>query len=52
VEKARADGLNVEMAVVADDCALPRNKGITGRRGVAGTVFVSSARPIVRGGEN
>ena len=40
VEKARSEGLNVEMVVVADDCALPRDKGITGRRGVAGTVFV------------
>jgi dihydroxyacetone kinase len=26
--------------VVADDCALPRTKGITGARGVAGTVLV------------
>lgn len=40
LEKARADGLDVEMVVVADDCALPRDKGIAGRRGVAGTVFV------------
>lgn len=29
------------MHVVADDCALPRDKGITGRRGVAGTVLVA-----------
>lgn len=29
------------MCVVADDCALPRDKGITGRRGVAGTVLVA-----------
>ena len=28
------------MVVVADDCALPKDKGITGRRGVAGTIFV------------
>lgn len=28
------------MCVVADDCALPKSKGITGARGVAGTVFV------------
>jgi Dak1 domain len=26
--------------VVADDCAVPRTKGITGARGVAGTVLV------------
>lgn len=31
----------VRMCVVADDCALPRDKGITGRRGVAGTVLVA-----------
>lgn len=30
----------VEMVVVADDCALSRTKGITGARGVAGTVLV------------
>lgn len=42
-EQAKAEGLNVEMVVVADDCALPHDKGITGRRGVAGTVFVHKA---------
>lgn len=40
VERARAEGLNVSMLIVADDCALPRSKGITGRRGVAGTILV------------
>lgn len=39
-EQAKAEGLQVEMVVVADDCALSRSKGITGRRGVAGTCFV------------
>ena len=29
------------MLVVEDDCALPPDKGITGRRGVAGTVLVA-----------
>lgn len=33
--------VQVRMHVVADDCALPRDKGITGRRGVAGTVLVA-----------
>lgn len=28
------------MVVVADDVALPEGKGITGGRGIAGTVFV------------
>lgn len=40
LEQARGAGLACDMVVVADDCALPRDKGITGRRGVAGTVFV------------
>lgn len=68
LEQARSEGLSVKMLVVADDCALPRNKGeeghvsddfrclissltqsvthkgITGRRGVAGTVFVHKVR--------
>lgn len=35
------DPSQVRMCVVADDCALPRDKGITGRRGVAGTVLVA-----------
>lgn len=36
-EHAAAQGALVEMVVVADDCALPRTKGITGARGLAGT---------------
>lgn len=42
-EKAKAEGIPVEMVIVADDCALPLSKGITGGRGVAGTVFVHKA---------
>lgn len=40
LEKAVAEGLSVKMVVVADDCALEDGKGITGGRGIAGTVFV------------
>ena len=36
-EKARAEGFNVEMVIVADDIAIP---GINQPRGVAGTLFV------------
>ncbi|MDL2406132.1 dihydroxyacetone kinase subunit DhaK [Rhizobium calliandrae] len=36
-EKARAEGFNVEMVIVADDIAIP---DITQPRGVAGTLFV------------
>lgn len=40
-EKARQEGIPMETIVVADDCALERTKGITGARGVAGTVLVN-----------
>ena len=40
LEKANQEGILCQMVVVADDCALPRTKGITGARGVAGTVLV------------
>jgi triose/dihydroxyacetone kinase / FAD-AMP lyase (cyclizing) len=33
-------GIPTAMVVVADDCAIPRTKGITGARGVAGTVLI------------
>ena len=39
-ELAIAEGYNVSMVIVADDCAMERSKGITGARGVAGTVLV------------
>jgi len=42
-EMANAEGLAVKMVVVADDCAMERQKGITGARGVAGTVLVHKA---------
>jgi dihydroxyacetone kinase len=40
-ERANQEGIPCQMVVVADDCALPRTKGITGARGVAGTVLVN-----------
>ncbi|KAJ0987561.1 hypothetical protein J5N97_005917 [Dioscorea zingiberensis] len=39
-EEAKSEGYKVEMVIVGDDCALPPPRGITGRRGLAGTVFV------------
>jgi hypothetical protein len=39
-QRAKTEGLQVEMVLVDDDCALPKGKGITGRRGVAGTILV------------
>ena len=38
--QARLDGIPVQMVRVGDDVTLPRSKGITGRRGIAGTVIV------------
>lgn len=40
VERARGEGILVRMLVVDDDCALAKDKGITGGRGIAGTVLV------------
>jgi len=42
-ELANAEGREANMVVVADDCAMERQKGITGARGVAGTVLVHKA---------
>lgn len=40
-ERAKAEGLNAEVVVVADDVAVGRQKGsLVGRRGLAGTVLV------------
>ena len=41
VEKARSEGIRVEMVVVGDDCALPSVSKTAGRRGLCGTVLVS-----------
>lgn len=39
-ERANQEGIHTNMIIVADDCAIPRTKGITGARGVAGTVLI------------
>ena len=39
-EIARADGLSVEIVIVADDIALAATHDIAGRRGIAGTILV------------
>jgi len=39
-EMANSEGRLCRMIIVKDDCALPRTKGITGARGVAGTVLI------------
>ena len=40
MEKAKQEGIACQMVIVDDDCALQKGKGITGGRGVAGTVFI------------
>ncbi|XP_031374939.1 putative 3,4-dihydroxy-2-butanone kinase isoform X2 [Punica granatum] len=39
-EQAKSEGYMVETVIVGDDCALPPPRGIAGRRGLAGTIFV------------
>ena len=52
VEKARAQGMQVEMVVVADDAGVGREKGgKVGRRGIAGTCLVLKiAGAVAEGG--
>ena len=40
VEKVKQEGIKCMMVIVADDVALPVGKGITGGRGIAGTILV------------
>ncbi len=40
LELAKQEGIQGKMVIVDDDCALPEGKGITGGRGIAGTVFI------------
>eukprot|EP00118_Oscarella_pearsei_P014068 m.118228 g.118228 ORF g.118228 m.118228 type:complete len:197 (+) comp37641_c0_seq9:11-601(+) len=39
-ERAKAEGIDVEMVVVGEDCALPIAEKTAGRRGLCGTVFI------------
>ncbi|KAK6183653.1 hypothetical protein SNE40_011087 [Patella caerulea] len=40
VERAKAEGIKVDMVVVGEDCALTSTDKTAGRRGLCGTVFV------------
>ncbi|KAK1287944.1 putative 3,4-dihydroxy-2-butanone kinase [Acorus calamus] len=40
-EQAKSEGYKIETIVVGDDCALPPARGITGRRGLAGTILIT-----------
>lgn len=39
-ERAKADGLKVNMVVVGEDCALTSSDKTAGRRGLCGTVLI------------
>ncbi len=39
-ERAKSEGLQVDMVVVGEDCALTSHDKTAGRRGLAGTLFV------------
>ena len=40
LERAKAEGINVTMVIVGEDCALPNTGLSTGRRGLCGVVLV------------
>ena len=40
-ERARAEGLLVDMVVVSDDCALTSSDKTAGRRGLCGTILIN-----------
>ena len=43
-ERARGEGIEVDMVVVGEDCALTSDDKSAGRRGLAGTLFVHKVR--------
>ena len=44
LERARGEGMKVEMVVVGEDCALPSEGKTAGRRGLCGTVLVHKVK--------
>ena len=57
LERARSEGMKVNMVIVGEDCALPSNDTSAGRRGLCGVIFVHKVRqrprkPIFSGGTN
>ncbi|KAM7299355.1 putative dihydroxyacetone kinase [Ixodes scapularis] len=44
IEKARAEGIQVDMVLIAEDTALPHTFPSTGRRGLCGAVFMMKAK--------
>ncbi len=46
LERARSEGMSVEMVVVGEDCALPSEGNAAGRRGLCGTILVHKVRVL------
>ncbi|ESO95911.1 hypothetical protein LOTGIDRAFT_175047 [Lottia gigantea] len=46
VERAKSEGMKVEMVVVGEDCALTSTDKTAGRRGLCGTVLVHKLQPV------
>ena len=44
LERAKAEGLKVEMVIVGDDTALPSKGKLAGRRGLCGTILVHKVK--------
>ena len=45
-ERARLEGIKVQMVVVGEDCALPITQKTAGRRGLCGTILIHKVRPF------
>jgi len=43
IERARAEGIRVDVVINADDCALSDTDKIAGRRGLAAAIFIIKA---------
>ncbi len=46
-ERAKVEGLKLDMVVVGEDCALTSSDKTAGRRGLAGVLFVHKVRLII-----
>ena len=51
-ERAKAEGVSVEMLVVGEDSALMSADKSAGRRGLCGTVLIHKVRPSTEGSDN
>ena len=47
LERAKAEGMKVEMVIVGEDTALPSEGKLAGRRGLCGTILVHKVRMCI-----